>query len=420
MVAGATDTRHDPTRRERVLASIQDHRSARRAGGPRAEGRSGPVRRATGAAGRLGNHAKTAATAGQGPDGSRRADRYRARAWLSTVTDLARVSRCGRVSVIEGGEVLIKATTGADGQRSAGFGGLSTCGSVWACPVCSAKIAARRTQEIEQLLAWNAARGGSVALATFTMRHHTGHRLKALRKALSAAWRHMTSHRVWKATRRELGNDGYVRAIECTCSDDNGWHLHVHLLLVFDGPVSQELVDAWTDDLYALWSDGLALSGMEASRAHGVDVRVGTGALDGLGKYLSKLTFETAGGRFKKGRKGGRTPFELLDDAINTGLAEDFERWFEWEQGSKGMRQITWSRGLKARVGVDEQSDEEIAEEEEQGETVARVTPSGWKILYWHAAELLSIVEQGGPEVAFAWMDRRGISFEVGKALESP
>lgn len=413
-----SDTRHAMTRRDAVLESIRGSRHS-----PAAPARRPEAEAPAGAGGRrsrspLGNNAKTAASAGQSPDGSRRADRYRARNWLSTVTGLKRVSRCGRVSVIEGGEVLLKASVGQDGQVHAGYGGLHTCGSVWACPVCSAKIAARRTQEIERLLAWNAARGGSVALATFTMRHHSGHRLKALRKALSAAWRHVTAHRTWKTERKALGMDGYVRAIECTISEDNGFHLHIHLLTLFDGPVSQESISEWTDDLYALWSDGLALSGMEASRAHGVDVRLGTGALDGLGKYLSKLTYETAGGRFKKGRKGGRTPFELLDDAINTGNADDFERWFEWEQGSRGMRQLTWSRGLKAKSLVDDVSDEEIAAEDDQGETVAHITPTAWKTLYWQAAELLTVLEQGGPEIAFAWLDHRNMAFELGKQYE--
>jgi hypothetical protein len=182
--------------------------------------------------------------------------------------------------------------------------------------------------------------------------------------------------------------------------------------------VSQESVSAWSDELYELWAAGLAKSNMEASRTHGVDVRLGKGALDGLGKYLAKLTFETAGGRFKKGRKGGRTPFELLDDAINTGLADDFEAWLEWEQASKGMRQITWSRGLKALVNVDDQTDEQIAEEEEKGETIAVITPSAWRQLYWHAAELLTVLEQGGPDVALGWLDYRGMAYDVGRHLD--
>src|SRR5699024_6311398 len=204
--------------------------------------------------------------------------------------------------------------------------------------------------------------------ATFTMSHHKGIRLRDERKALSKAWRHITSHRAWKATRKQLGCDGYIRAIECTTTDSAGWHLHIHVLLVFDGPVSQELIEPWTDELYTLWAAGLAKTGFTASRERGVDVRVGGGALDGLGKYLATLASETAGARYKRGKKSrdgirSRTPFELLDDAINDGRADDFDRWFEWERDSKGMQQLLWSNGLKERVGVDERQDEELAEE---------------------------------------------------------
>lgn len=402
--------------RDGASSSVEIHRVPERAAmsagaGPQAERRAdcSRLRREP-----LGNHANNAATPGHGAtgqEGNRRSDRYRARQWLSEVTGLKRVGRCGRVSVIEGGEVLLK-VSGDEGNRQAGFGGLSTCGSVWACPVCSAKIAARRTTELEQILTWNANRGGSVALGTFTMKHHPGHSLKKLRKALSEAWRHITESRTWKSERKALGMDHYVRAIECT-DGENGWHPHIHLLMLFDGPISQELVDEFTADLYELWSDGLAKNEITASREHGVDVRMGTGALDGLGKYLSKLTYEAAGGRFKRGRKGGRTPFELLDDAINDGLASDFDRWFEWEQGSRGMRQLVMSRDLKKLALVEEIKDEEIAEEDEGGETIARITPSAWRTVYWRAAELLTICEQGGPEVALQWMDYRNLLYEV-------
>jgi hypothetical protein len=422
-LAGPSGTCHAPTRRAAIRASIQASRhrvtAPARGGAPSAERRAAPKATA------LGKTAKTTATAGQKPDGKAdyRQDRYRARAWLSTVTALPRVSACGRVSVIEGGEVLLKVSTVADGTRRAGFGGLSTCGSVWACPVCSAKVAAERIQEVESLLAWNAARGGSVALATFTVSHNAGHGFKSLREALRVGWKHIADSGTWKRTRKEIGMDGYVKAIDVTHTNTGGWHPHIHVLMAFDGPVSQEMVSDWADELYGLWSRGLAKIGMTASRKHGVDLRLGTGALDGLGQYLNKLTYETAGGRFKKGRKNddgivSRTPFEILDDAIATGLESDWALWFEFERASKGLRQIGWSQHLKERVGVEDKSNEEIAEEDEKGETVAIVTPRAWKKLYWHASELLTVLEQGGPEVALGWMDYRGLSYELGRAFE--
>lgn len=417
MVATATDTRHRPTRGD-ALAAIHQGRRDGTSGAARAEGAGASTATGEPQASPLGNHAKTAATAGHAGANDRRSERYRARRWLSEVTGLGRVSRCGRVPVTEDGAVHLR-VAGEGESRSAGYGGLTTCGSVWACPVCSAKIAAQRTGELEQLLAWNAARGGSVALATFTMSHHAGHGLRALRTALSGAWRHITSSRAWKATRKELGCDGYVRAIECT-HGGNGWHLHAHVLLVFDGPVSQDMITAWADELYGLWSDGLAKHGMTASREHGVDLRVGSNALDGLGKYLSKITFEAAGGRFKQGRKGGRTPFELLSDAMNTGLDTDWQRWFAWETGSRGMRQLTWSRGLKARVGIDDVTDEQAAEDTEDGGTVAVIAASSWKALFHThdgGAELLAVTERYGVASALAWLDQRGYVWEEGPAL---
>jgi hypothetical protein len=308
----------------------------------------------------------------------------------------------------EDGEVYLKA-----GGSSAGYGGLVTCGSVWACPVCSAKITAQRAVELTKLIEWNAARGGSVGLLTLTMQHHRGQRLRELRRALTTAWRHVTSSRGWKEAKKDLGLDGYVRAIEAT-DGDNGWHLHIHCLLLFDGPVSDAMVDLLADEVWTRWSAGLAKSGMTALRKRAVDVRIGDHALETLGKYINKIVFEAVGGRWKKGRKNGRTPFEILADFLATGLMDDYERWAEWEQGSKGMRQLTWSRGLKARVGVDDKTDEEIAEEEsEQGETIAVLPARTWRHVYPIADQLLDVTETGGPDAAYAWLDRLGLPYDV-------
>ncbi|WP_143510667.1 hypothetical protein [Pseudonocardia sp. Ae717_Ps2] len=100
----------------------------------------------------------------RGPSGTARIRRYAtstgARRELAAITSLSRVKKCGRVSTNEGGEVSLHHTPGPEGEPgTAGFGGLATCGSVWACPVCSAKISARRSKDLEQLINWNADRG---------------------------------------------------------------------------------------------------------------------------------------------------------------------------------------------------------------------------------------------------------------------
>ena len=55
-----------------------------------------------------------------------------------------------------------------------------------------------------------AERGGTVALATFTIRHHAGHTLAAQWKAFKCAWRRMTSHRTWKQAKGELFDHAYA------------------------------------------------------------------------------------------------------------------------------------------------------------------------------------------------------------------
>ncbi|MCZ3066974.1 rolling circle replication protein, Rep63 protein, partial [Acinetobacter baumannii] len=70
----------------------------------------------------------------------------------------------------------------------------------------------------------------------------------------------------------------------------------------------------------------------------------------------------------KKGRNGGFTPFDLLqlsiDDEIVYGRSTS-RLYQEFAISFKGARQLVWSRGLKAYLGIDEKSDEELAEETE-------------------------------------------------------
>lgn len=256
-------------------------------------------------------------------------------------------------------------------------------------------------------------------MATFTASHHKGQRLVSLMDAMGGSWRYMTTGRAgvhWRKLRDLLGIDGYVRALETTHGDANGWHTHYHLLLLFDGRISESSVANFTDLLYRLWEKALASQGLMASRRHGVDVRLSSGtaqSLEVLGEYLAKMTFEIAGGRFKKGRQSGRTPFEILADGLETGLADDVELWWEWEKASKGRRQLVWSRGLKARAGIEEQSDEEIAEAADEGETLVILSKRTWREVRPVAVELLEATEAGGVAAAMVWLEDRGLTYDV-------
>jgi hypothetical protein len=381
----------------------------------------------------LGNHAKSASTAAHdGPiDGvdaavaraRNRRERYEARRRLWEFSGLPRLRACGRVGVAHDGAVTLRVSEGQQGRR-AGFGGVAACGSTWACPVCSAKVARRRVEEIQRLLEWNAARGGSVCLATLTASHRGGQSLEKLFTGMMKAWRVMTSGRNgthWCTLRKLLGCDGYVRVLETTWGDDNGWHVHYHILLVFDSLQSQSSMNNVSKVLYRLWAKGLASQGMTASPRRGVDVRVAIGttaSLDQLSGYLTKLTFEAAGGRFKTGRHKGRTPFQILADGLATGDARDLGLWLEWEQASKGRRQTVWTDGLKKRVGIGEVTDEQIATEEEGGQSVLVLPRQSWRQVRTDAIGLLEAAERGGTPGAMAWLDQRGCDYEIAEPAE--
>ena len=59
----------------------------------------------------------------------------------------------------------------------------------------------------------------------------------------------------------------------------------------------------------------------------------------------------------KHGRRGSRTPFELLD---NPSSASDREAWIEYVQAMRGRHILDVSPSLRALASLDVRSDEEI------------------------------------------------------------
>ena len=106
----------------------------------------------------------------------RRETRWARRSQLRKVTSLRRVRNCGVPLDPEGG-VTLAVTSNADGTRTAGYSGLASCGSVWCCPQCAAKIATRRADERSKVMRAVDEAGGSAFLLTLTMRHDRGDRL---------------------------------------------------------------------------------------------------------------------------------------------------------------------------------------------------------------------------------------------------
>lgn len=345
----------------------------------------------------------------------RHALRYKER----QITTLKRVKDCGHVCITgDGSGPALRLGATSSGRRTAGISGLAHCGSVWACPVCSAKIATRRAEDLADLMRFALERRCTASMVTLTMRHHPGQTLKQCWDALSYAWGRVTSGKQWVTDQASAGLVGWVKAVEVT-KGENGWHVHIHALLIWRDTISEDMAEHVAGRMHARWTAALQRRGFDSFRdSGGLDVRLASlkpGKGSGLHEYFVKLSHEITGGQAKLAKGGGRTPFQILTDGLATGLADDVEDWWRWERASKGRRQMAWSKGLREWAQLeDEQTDEEIAEEELPGEDVLALEPRSWHMLRTRpdrVCGLLEAAESGGFPAASALLDEWGLDW---------
>lgn len=210
-------------------------------------------------------------------------------------------------------------------------------------------------------------------MVTATVRHDSSMSLLEVRSAVAGSWRKVQRRKSWIAIRDLL--EGQVIAPEVTVGV-NGWHPHLHILLFIKSGVAQSeldtLVSRFVEDWRSLVTEAL---GVSPSIERGVHVlHFGADANAAAARYLSKVAKELTGGELKS----GRDPFALLDDA-HEGDAQAIARWFEYALAMKGRQSLSWSKGLRSRLGLDEVTDEEIADADlDLGVVVAVVDGVTW------------------------------------------
>lgn len=309
--------------------------------------------------------------------------RYRLRLYAREVSQGYAVHGCGNPL---GHGVALQVL--ADG--SAGFGGIETCSSVWACPVCSARIGMGRRAELLRLVEWAKKNDYYINFLTLTQRHHKGESLKDLWDRISKAWSSVLRRASFKRFQEQFGWRGYVRAAEVT-HGRHGWHVHAHMLLVTSEPLDNpdNLVELRASSgrfsyqavepfLFDQWRSAIENQGGTVT-ASGMDLRPVSGGTEEVvaayvGKGGSDIGLEMTMGGHKRGRDENRTPFQILADIAVFGEEPDVRLWREWLAGSKGRRQLVWSRGLKDMAGVAEMTDQEVAEQGPERETLGFIS----------------------------------------------
>jgi hypothetical protein len=354
---------------------------------------------------------------------STRQQRWERRGLLWKESDLERVRKCGRVTVTGGGSVAVRYREGV-----AGFAGLATCGSVWADPVCNAKIMARRGLDLGALVVLaTMGKGWSPYFGTMTMRHHKGQPLATLWAGLSAGWGAVTSGKYWQAEKVRYGVTGWVRVIELTYGV-NGWHLHVHYLILTDRELTTQEIADWQRSMFGRWSRAVQRQGLRAPLLDAQDLRV-VDAVEKVAEYVSKATYrpsksgigrEMTQGQSKRARGvHGTSSVWLLLDEIALGDADALDMWHEYERTSKGKRLLTFSQGLRTLLGMaKDATDEDIASEElgSSEDNLLFITAEGWRALSRTPADcagLLDEVERGGLMGARLYLDARCIDYTM-------
>jgi hypothetical protein len=293
--------------------------------------------------------------------------------------------------------------------------------------VCAPICRARRAREIQVGLAVHEALGGGVEFVTLTIQHHRAERLAPLLDLVANGFRAVCGSgrfvREWYLDREALGIVGTIRTLEVN-HGENGWHPHLHVLVLTRGALTDQQRSLLADGFWHRWAGHLGDRGHHSTTRERGLVAVAVRSANDVARYMSKVYdnvhHEMARADMKA--KGGRNPFRILADLVKAGRADrltgevnrDFMIWREYELAIKGRRFLTWSDGLKGRLGVNEVSDDELVAQEVDGEQLAVIGTMAWRSMRgqpWKLALALSAAERHGEAGVYqlldCWADER-------------
>lgn len=331
-------------------------------------------------------------------------------------------SRCAkcRKALVPGREGVAVIYSPAHSRAS--YGNLMTCGSIWLCAVCAAKISELRRVELVQATSNHS---GGLALVTFTVRHKKTDKLLDTLKLLDFSFEKSFEGRWWQEFKARWGYIGKVTTLEITYGA-NGWHPHKHCLFFFESQVSAETAIKIQKELTDRYLYLVEKAGGSALKGLGVDVRRAETNKDIVSEYLAKMDrmpespywgveSELTKGYVKKSKAGGLTFWELLRWAA-TGEKEAVLLVREYSMALRGKSSLRYSRGLKERLNVAPGTDQELSDQlEKDGIELALLAKSIWRqvVAKRLRGQLLEAAGSGLFEDLYKFLQDNGISCRV-------
>jgi len=217
-------------------------------------------------------------------------------------------------------------------------------------------------------------------MLSVTVRHKAGDDLRTLRQGVSKAWRAVQQSRPWRELREECGVEHLIRCHDITWGA-NGWHPHIHVLMLCTRPGPAE---SWRADMTALWR-------YEVTRALGAEHlptvrRALTIDVCHDASYVARLGLELASPAAKHAREGHLAPMQLAALLANA-IGEERDRlshaWRTYADGMKGCHQLQWSQGLRAALGEHPSDDQIVVSEHEvpSRPVVAEIPQETWRAM---------------------------------------
>jgi hypothetical protein len=284
------------------------------------------------------------------------------------------------------------------------YNGLLVCGSVWNCPLCSAKISERRKLELKTAFDMHTAEGGKIALLTLTFRHKKTDVLKDTIKNFTSATSKFRTGKRYQKIRDRMNVVGSIRVFEITYGK-NGFHPHIHIAIFYFNDVNLDEIKFQMTDL---WEKACAKYGLSILSGVGLDLQDGEKANEYLSKHGSwSLEQEMSKSHVKTGKQGSLTPFDFLRFYLDSEDPLYLHLFKEYATALKGKTQCYWSRGLKSRFLIDEKSDEETAKESlEEADLLGIIPYEIWKIILKRdlRSNFLDWVEKNGFDSAFEFI----------------
>lgn len=400
---------------------------------------------------------------------------------------------CGMPGRVDGGgDITVKATPlrkkdQTHGKKyQAGFSGLFSCANIWTCPTCGVKIGAARAEELCRVMGHFVENGGTASMFTFTTRHESWHALEDVWDAVGGGFEHVISGREWHGSWRaqrdenghyvripgterptEYGPDGKVsrraypgqiakewvpglmeqygcggwdKNVDITWGYEHGWHVHIHVMVMFDKRQSREHIEEFGHKMFDRWASyfegsqfGVPLRDKGGFDAQHLDHDQANGKLfdsiHDMAAYVSKgLAMETNLAGFKTGKRGNRTMMETLLDATephdltlkdgSTIHAIDMtarNTFLEYERVSHGRKMNSASkrvRELRKQLAPEtaELTGEELVEEDTlDGQDVATIPRQDWYKIAARAVQLKQTLEYQGIAAARDWLTAVGV-----------